>query len=83
MELVIINGQMVRNTMVIGVTTTSRAKVNIFGPMVVNMKENGRKIICMGMVSTPGLMEEDMMAIIPMIKRMGRGLIDGLMEGFT
>ena len=51
--------------------------------MAGNMKVNGKKIICMVMVYIHGLMAEDMMVIMQMIKRMVKELINGQMAVFT
>lgn len=69
--------------MVTGAITISRAKESILGLMAGNMKVNGKKIICMVMVYIHGLMAEDMMVIMQMIKRMVKELINGQMAVFT
>jgi hypothetical protein len=73
-------GTIYQCTMACGLRTKSMEEVLMSGLMVVDMKEIGKTIICMGEGSIHGKMEGDMKVSIKMIENMAMAHIHGLME---
>ena len=83
MAMGFINGQMVVNSKELGKKIKSLVMVFTIGKMVEFMKAIGYKIICMVKVIINGLMEENTMDRMLMIKKRAMEFIIIQMEGVT